>query len=549
MTRNRVIDVGLAGLAGLVLWFVTSSQPAPAPTPKAPSPASPEPVCPGPDCPEPKPEPKPRRPWAVAMEAPVGADVCRCGPDCDCGNGNECRCAKRGGEPASGKNARGLASEDIPTVDLLAMPKEVRKANIASKGLGCCVFRSLDYAGWWQNVPQTQGFPEWMKSTGVAGGGYPSKVADLIPKISAARKLPPPRYLQYEGRDPSIIELALKTHRVPCVTWQGNHMLCCVYLDASRGAILDNNDPGRLHWYSRADFLKRWMKGGGGWVVVLLASGPSPPPKGDAPREREARGEPGKEPQAKRGPVLLPEKIEHDGYTWEKVALDQWALMKGDQQEGTWREETNSYYRKTGPGGLRSDWDTEPSEPPIPPPVALHNGLAWRPRGERYYLDGRSVDASEAVGSLGGEGLADDSGLPYLTLIGPAAERAKVEADLKTAPELAVFAGKYRLQSYAPSDWAVTGVGFVASGTPTIYYQRADGKALHRQDEYRGAKALADVLRRADPNYKPEADPDLSKKPSLPGLPGPLQDVPIPMIALAGAGALIFLRRPHVATA
>ena len=175
------------------------------------------------------------------------------------------------------------AGEPEPAVDLLALPASVRKRNIESRGLGCCVFRSLSYAAGWQNEPALADFPEWMVSKNVPGGGIPSKVDALIPRIAADRGLPAPRYVQYEGNDPALIELALKTGRLPCVTWNGNHMLCCVHLDAERAAILDNNAPERVQWMSRDVFLRKYAQGGGGWTVVLLAPAPPPPPLGARP--------------------------------------------------------------------------------------------------------------------------------------------------------------------------------------------------------------------------------------------------------------------------
>jgi hypothetical protein len=41
--------------------------------------------------------------------------------------------------------------------------------------------------------------------------------------------------------------------------------------------------------------------------------------------------------------------------------------------------------------------------------------------------------------------------------------------------------------------------------------QAPDGAAKHRQDDYRGPEKLAEAIRRADPNYRPERDPDLNR--------------------------------------
>jgi hypothetical protein len=312
MSNDRLLALALAGAALWVGWS--------APQPAPPMPPPPPPLAP--IAPAPKPKAPPRRPWLTANPAPVGAarligetelergarrllkqrrhllltgkpnlPVAKrrscCPSDCRCGL-CECECPCKQGRPCGGSGCTCIAIEEgDPAVDLLAVPG--RKRNIASKGLGCCVFRSLEYSAAWQNVPQLAGFPEWMVQNGVAGGGFPKKVDQLIPRISADRGMPPPRYLQYEGGDPSIIELALKTGRLPCVTWQGNHMLNCVYLDATKGAIVDNNAPERVQWFSRQVFISKWKQGGGGWVAVLLAPSPPPVPRNLArQRVREA---------------------------------------------------------------------------------------------------------------------------------------------------------------------------------------------------------------------------------------------------------------------
>ena len=94
-------------------------------------------------------------------------------------------------------------------------------------------------------------------------------------------------YVQHTGGDESFLELALKTGRMPGVTYAGRdnrysgpiaHMVNLVYLDADQAAILDNNYPEKLLWMSRKEFLTRWRDQGGGWAVVLLTPPASPPP-------------------------------------------------------------------------------------------------------------------------------------------------------------------------------------------------------------------------------------------------------------------------------
>jgi len=166
------------------------------------------------------------------------------------------------------------------------LPEEMWKHNVTSRGQGCCVFRSIDHAAHWQNVPELWGFPEWLQKKGLSGGGYPGNVTERIKAICKERGVPETPYIQYEGgKDTTILELALATGRLPGITYDGMdgvhyhgriaHMTNLAYLDDKMAAILDNNfPPDKLLWMSRADFLKRWS----GWAVILLAPRPPAPP-------------------------------------------------------------------------------------------------------------------------------------------------------------------------------------------------------------------------------------------------------------------------------
>jgi hypothetical protein len=166
------------------------------------------------------------------------------------------------------------------TVDL---PSSQHKANIAVRGLGCCVFRSIDHAARYQNVDALINFPEWMRDhrPQIEGGGWPEKVRKLIPQIARERGLPEPEYIQHTGRDLEFCRLALKTRRYVCVTYDGrdgvfyrgkiSHMVNLVHCSEKWAVILDNNNPGKYLWMTPAEFRERWS----GWAVVLL---PAPPP-------------------------------------------------------------------------------------------------------------------------------------------------------------------------------------------------------------------------------------------------------------------------------
>src|SRR5262249_5283542 len=97
--------------------------------------------------------------------------------------------------------------------------------------------------------------------------------------------------------------------------------------------------------------------------------------------------------------------------------------------------------------------------------------------------------------------------------------------------------------------------GFFTGGAPTIYLLAADGKVLHRQDEYTGgAAAAAEAFRRARTDYDPRRDPDRRKpkpeplpppQPFPPPPPAPLTVPAWTWLLVLGAAALFFLQRRH----
>lgn len=373
------------------------------------------------------------------------------------------------------KQSRAIGDEE-PQVDLLAIPSHGRPANTGGlpepgypQGTGLCVFTSIQYASWWQNEPKLKDFQAKMKAN-EKGGGWPQKVDEMIGKYG-----PGTRYIQYEGKNPAVIELALKTGRVPCVTWQGNHMLCCVHLDASRAAILDNNSPNKLSWMSREVFLSRWTQGpGSGWVVVLL--NPPPPP---APRNINPRPSP-TEPNRIGKPCLCkasnpcqcgrncPSKGENckDGCT---------CAVARETRTGT------TYER-----GVRR--------------IATEDWWSWN-------LCGKEVTWGEAIGAL-----VDDSTKPHLTLIGDKASREQATGLLSS------MLTNYCVQEYTPDAWELT-VGFATAGKPSVYLQTRQGGVILRREQ--ANEELKQALRKADPNYDPRLDPVAPAPKPTPAPPSP----------------------------
>ncbi|SRR5579875_1799865 len=209
-------------------------------------------------------------------------------------------------------------------------------------------------------------------------------------------------------------------------------------------------------------------------------------------------------------------------YEWRSFPddKDQLSLWKDGVQLGNYRISERKYY----PHRAAGVWGN-PCPPPYPPPQdvlapgkverdgTINFGLdrANLPAAGKHLLDGKEVSKEELLQALGKPSLPADSEWPSLTIIGPEAARQKVLDDLQSSSLLAPWKDRIKVRDYAPDHWAVKDAGFVTTGQPTIYLQAPDGTVLHRQDEYRGPEALASVLRKADPAYQPDRDPDLNK--------------------------------------
>jgi len=220
----------------------------------------------------------------LALGLPLLAD-CPCGSDCRC---PDCQCT-----PWVEAKVGGRVAPDGKVELQIDLPGSLHQKNIASSGLGCCVFRSIDHAARWANIPALQHFPEWMVQKHIPGGGYPQKVADLIPKIAKDRKMPEPDFVQVEGNDLEILKLATATGRMPGVTYSKSptgryggqriaHMVNIVHADDQWFVVLDNNYIGEnnYEWMTPQEFLKTYSgMGGRGWAVILIPNGPPPIPR------------------------------------------------------------------------------------------------------------------------------------------------------------------------------------------------------------------------------------------------------------------------------
>jgi hypothetical protein len=179
----------------------------------------------------------------------------------------------------------GTGVDDKSSEVMVHLPNSEHMENVGgSDGAGLCVFCSVAHSSRWQSVEELQDFRDWMRK--YPGGGYPSKLDTMIRKKCEEKGWPIPDYVQVEGFDPELLILALKSGRMPAITWgtdqrygyrRISHMVNLVYLDSEKAAILDNNFPGSYLWCTRDEFNKRHQMGGA-WSVILMNPGPPPPP-------------------------------------------------------------------------------------------------------------------------------------------------------------------------------------------------------------------------------------------------------------------------------
>lgn len=144
---------------------------------------------------------------------------------------------------------------------------------------GLCVTASTLCNGMYQRIPALAGGKQsayWLAAKSRPGGSYPAKLEAFLKE-----QLPDEKWVSWEGRVTDLIEpynrrglpVAVTINTGEMYGWQPiHHFVSLVHIDGALACYVDNNDPGRYHWITRAEFDRRFVDGDKGWFVVFLRS-------------------------------------------------------------------------------------------------------------------------------------------------------------------------------------------------------------------------------------------------------------------------------------
>ena len=220
-------------------------------------------------------------------------------------------------------------------------------------------------------------------------------------------------------------------------------------------------------------------------------------------------------------------------YLWSEAPEipGQWNLHDGNRWVGSYDPATGVYLPILAGGG----WG-DACAPPLAPPrrpepdcdpargCAMVGGvqnfglevdkLQGKGAEVRYKLGDREVPREAAVDAMK-NGVPEFAGKFRLTLIGTKDETAPALKAWAESEDVKDVRERVLVSSVPPDHWwlkdTTTGkVMFESAGHPTIYFQAADGKVLHRQDGYTGP-ADFQAIRKAVDGYDAKKDPDRRK--------------------------------------
>lgn len=174
---------------------------------------------------------------------------------------------------------------------------------------------------------------------------------------------------------------------------------------------------------------------------------------------------------------------------------------------------------------------------------------------QRHSINGRAVAESDGMNAISKGVLPDDSGKLWLSVWSrDPAKRAAVVSDLMRDPELAkwvnerchVWAGDAAHPEHFLTRDRAGQLLYAFDGDPVISLQAPDGVELWHDAGYTQGPSSLQMMRKRDPNYKPDNTPG-PKKPVGPDKPDTVSSAdgfgPYALIAAMGLGLLLWPRK------
>lgn len=465
--------------------------------------------------------------------------------------------------------AQEIVTTDVPyykgrrvTIDL---PNSQHKRNVGgSDGNGLCVYTSFHHSVAWASVRELLDFRSYTER--YPGGSWPEKFDATLRAYCREKGVAVPPYIQSEGGDVEILELALKTGRAPAITYCGvdpfyggqvvAHMVSLVYLDSEWGCILDNNEPGRYRWLLRKELLARW-KGvktdgtpylardrfgrrfpvGGGWCIVPLESPPapylSPPPVQElAYGQNCANGRCGipSYPLTVPGPSVVPSRLNTGPIGSPPTANHEW----GQFGDGVWGWKLKVPGTERAVGADAEELKPGAEESPFPPDGVNSERLRQE---QKCSISGQPSTKAQVVYALVGDNLIDDSGRWNLAIVGPVEFHARLKSQVDSLDS--AVKSKLHVKYYLPTDWHVSQFGLntgVTLRTPAKN-RLSDEVGTVSATDWKPESLTKLLEHKGGPTPKPEPPPEPKPAPPSPSDPTPpalpsKPALPAPLLAL-----------------
>lgn len=445
----------------------------------------------------------------------------------------------------------------------LVLPAKRHMQNVGgSDGAGLCVYTSVTLSADWQNLPEMKSLRKFAE--GRPGGSYPEKLDADLKTYAQRYNVTLPNYVQHTGGDDAFLDLLIATRRMPGITYAGQddfydspilHMVNLVHLDATHGAIQDNNRAGRWTSDTRQKILYRWkglddhgkdllvpvrqglrtlwVPAGGGWAFAWLGPPPPPRPAGIA-EEPEPRGD-----------------IHRCGY-WERHIVDDvavWVYWCNGHSVGAFRDGKwfIVWIAEDGSVTLVAE---KPAPPGLSPPTAeptddWNKGVeSWKfDRRNRYWVNGVEVSQAKAYAiAADPAGLVDDSDKYHFSVVGE--DRSRIVKLFAPGGPLEPYARRVHVQVFSKDAWPVE---YLANTVTLQEPAKIGGKVVAVAGDAGEAslkKLLASVFD-PPPPVKPDPPKPVDPTPAPAPDPKPVEPKKMPdwVYALLGFLALLFLRK------